>query len=166
MSEIDSSYQPKVGLEQGADGFYMKEDGTFKFYDTDLTGTQLRNMLIKKTEIKGSGAVLSVINLPKGYVVLKLVTGNSNASAWLPSCTAGDEMVVVLQNFAVESVLSVFISMSGCSLVGTQFSDLSSISLHTSAASAAWIKFKSFTNDEWSVVERSGQHLINEHSIS
>ena len=45
MAEISTTYQSKVGREQGGDRFYMKEDGEFKFYDTDWDGKALRNVL-------------------------------------------------------------------------------------------------------------------------
>lgn len=170
MAETSQTYKTKVGIEQDAETIFVREDGNLKFYDTDFTGQELKDMLYtnnQKTEILTSGGKLSTVaNLTPGVYYLRLSAGASNASAWLTSCSAGDEVKVFLREYSTESVLSVFISMSGCSLVGTHYSDLSSISLHTSDASAGWIVFHCYTAGEWSIMEKSGAHLIVEQSIS
>ena len=52
----------------------------------------------------------------------------------------------------LESVGSVFISMSGVSLVGTNVMDLSSISLHGSTNSMGYVKLLCTSDGEWSIV--------------
>lgn len=170
MSKSDSTYQnTKVQLPQGADRLSIDSDGYFDFYGDTVTGKILRDRLYnnhQKYITSTAAGALESTNLTAGYYYLEMSSGASNASAWLPSCTEGDEITVFVMDWSTESVLSVFISLSGCSLAGIQFSDLSSISIHNSAASCGWIKFKCFTDDEWSIVERAGAHLMNEHSIS
>ena len=171
MTKRDGTYQnSKIGLPQGADRLDIDSDGLFDFFgEATVTGAILKKLLYtnnQKTIILSSTGVLSTINLSPGVKFLEMSSGASNTSAWLPSCNEGDEITVIMLYWSIESLCSVFISLSGCSLAGITFSDLSSVSLHTSDASAGWIKFKCFTDDEWSIVERSGAHLIVEQSIS
>ena len=150
MSKSDSTYQnTKVQIPQGADRLSIDSDGYLDFFSTTVSGDVLKKMLYSnqvQTEILASNTVLSSPNIPaNGIVFLRLSETGSNLSAWLTSCVAGDEVTIAIQNFLIESVLSVFISTSGCSVVGLQFSDVSNIGLHTSDNSAGFIKLKCFS---------------------
>jgi hypothetical protein len=170
MSKSDSTYQnTKVQLPQGADKLSIDSDGYLDFFGTTVTGDTLKKLLSSnqaQTIVRASNTVLSSPNLPQnGFVFLRLSETGSNLSAWLPACSAGDELVIAIQNFLVESVLSVKISTSACSIVGLQFSDVSNIGLHTSNGSAGILKLKCFTDDEWTVVG-GDQSKFAERSIS
>jgi hypothetical protein len=74
-------------------------------------------------------------------------------SAWLTSCVKGQKLHINLQRFlgTVESLCSVFISLSGVSLVGFEAADLSSISLHNSQASGGFIDLIATADNEWAI---------------
>lgn len=166
MSEADSTYQPKVGLEQDADKLYVREDGYMKFFDQDLSGAQLKYMLWSKTyqttiaNSAGAGSgVLSTINLPScGVVIISAADACSNASAWFTStsATVGAEMFIITRGAGV--AVSVFISTSGVSIVGLGSTDLSSVILHMSATtvSNAFVHLLCTDTDEWSIVDLRG----------
>lgn len=161
MAEINSTYQPKVGMEQGGDLLYVKADGNFKFFDSDVTGEQLKSLLytqLQYTTIANSAGVLSVVNLPSqhGIVFLSVADAASNASAWLPSCKTGQILTIVGRG--VGSVGSVLIStLTGVTIVGLSVGDVSSIRFNYSAASAPFVRLVATADDEWSVVETKGQ---------
>jgi len=150
----------KVGIEQGAEKLFVDSDGYFNFAGNDVTGQQLNELLylqMQKSIIANSAGVLSVINLPSTYGLIQfsLATAASNASAWLTSGPrVGQELI--LQMLTDNSVASVFISTSGCTIIGTRFGDISSITLHQSAASNGFIRLKCFTAGAWSIIERNG----------
>lgn len=160
MAEINVNYTTKVGIERGAETLFCREDGNFKFYDADVTGQQMKDLIYlptQKSTIANSAGALSVINLPSEYGLLafSLATAASNASAWLTSgVRIGQEMILMALN--TNSVASIFISTSGCSVVGNMFADCSSISLHNSADSNGYIRLRCYTTDEWTIVERNG----------
>lgn len=167
-NKSDNSYiNSKVYLKRDADRLCIDSDGYFDFFTTTVDGNTLKKMLYsnqQKTTIYSSNVVLSDPNLPQnGFVFLVLSVGCSNISAWLPACSAGDELTVVIHNYLVESVLSVFISLSGCSLVGQQYADLSNVGLHTSDDSAGILRLKSFSDGEWSVVGNNYNKVV-EHA--
>jgi len=170
MSKNDSTYQnTKVQIPQGADRLSIDSDGYLDFFGTTVTGDILKKLLSSnqaQTIIRASNTVLSVSNLPQnGLVFLRVSETGSNISAWLPACSVGDELTVAIQNFLVESVISVFISTSLCSIVGLEFSDVSNIGLHTSAGSDGILKLKCFTDSEWTVIGGDQSKFV-EHSIS
>lgn len=172
MSKSDSTYQnSKVTIPQGSDRISFDSDGYMEFYDGNtITGEQLRTFQYTNKLnqiIAASGGAISVVNLPSGGTVfLSLSNGCSNASAWLTSCVAGAELYVVIRRNGIggESVGSVFISLSGVSLVGLTAQDLSSISLHNSSGSAGYIKFVCLSNNEWSVLERDISKVVERAS--
>lgn len=162
MAAISDTYQEKVGLEQGADRFYMKEDGEFKFYDQDLTGLQLRDQLVSHyNEVTiGQGAtstLLSVVNLPSGYkwVNLSLTSTLVSASFWLTSCVAGQEVYLKIHAGSCASG-QIDVSLSGCSLVGVRGTNISGFELTNSAASCPIVHLVCHTDDEWEVVGVTG----------
>lgn len=170
MTKANDTYQnSKVTLLQGGDALSIDSDGYLDFFSTQVAGDVLKKILytnhikysVLTSATAGGAAQLSTVNLRCGYNFLSPSVGASDASAWLPSCTIGDEIVVVIrQGVEIESVISIFISTSGCSIAGGVFTDLSSISLHTSQLSSGWIKFKCFVDDEWAVIDRSTRQVV------
>jgi hypothetical protein len=171
MAATDASYQPKVGIEQGATTLYVRSDGIFKFYTTDYTGTELQTLAANMTLIQAnlvttraanmtliqanlvttsiatSAGVLSTTgNFGVGtyYIVMSGASCN-DLSGWLTSCVVGNECRIILRDYTAASVQSIFISMSGCSLAGATAADLSSFSLHGSLALAVWHLMDGFT---------------------
>jgi len=162
MSETSGTYQPKVGIEQGAEKIFVREDGYMKFFDADLTGAQLKYMLWTKTNqttIINSAGVLSTINLPSaGVVFISAADAASNASAWLTSMSAvaGAEMMIILRGAGV--AVSVFLSLSGVNLIGLASGALSSLRLHMSATaiSNAFVHLLCTAADTWSIMDLRG----------
>lgn len=163
MSKYDDTYQnEKVYFPQGGDKIAFDSDAYLAFYGNDtITGEQLRTFLYTNQlyqVIAASGGALSITNLPSGgNVVLSLSNGCSNASAWLTSCLAGARLFLTIRRNGMgdASIGSVYISLSGVSLVGLSGQDLSSISLHNSGGSAGYIIFIAESDNEWAVVERN-----------
>jgi len=165
MTKRDDTYQnSKVALPQGGDRLTIDSDGYLDFYSTEVAGSLLKKFLYTnhiKYSVQTTAAVLSVVNLRVGVNFLAPSVGGSNMSAWLPSCTIGDEITVMLGHGPlVESVLSLYISTSGCSILGQVFRDASGVSLHTSNLSTGWIKFKCFVDGEWAIVARAGRQVV------
>ena len=162
MAEQDSTYQPKVGFGQDNDGLYVREDGEFKFFDIDLTGAELKYLIWSKTYqtvIANTAGVLSVVNLPSaGVVMFSIAAAASNASAWMTSTSAivGTEMILMLRGAGV--VGSIFVSMSGVTVLGLHSAGLSSLKLHNSVAavSQAYVKLLCTATDTWSVMDKRG----------
>lgn len=161
MSKADSTYQnTKVQIPQGADRISFDSDAYLNFYGDTITGEQARTFLYTNQlyqVIAASAGKLSVVNLPSGgTVIVSGSIGCSNMSAWLTSCLAGARLRVVFRRNGMgdESLGSVYISLSGVSLVGLSGQDLSSISLQNSQGSAGYILFYAESDNEWAVVER------------
>lgn len=162
MGKYDNTFQNnKVYFPHAGDKLAFDSDGYLAFYDGNtITGDQLRTFLYTNQlyqVIAASAGKLSVINLPSGgTVIFSLSIGCSNMSAWLTSCLEGAKLFVTIRRngMTAESVGSVFISLSGVSLVGLSGQDLSSISLHNSDGSAGYIVFVAESDNEWAVVER------------
>ncbi len=157
MAKADSTYQnTRVQIPQGGDRISIDDDGLFDFFGNTVTGDAAKKVLRDNPAcvvVTTAGAILSSPNLPQnGLVILQLSVGCSNASAWLPACSVGDKLRIVLRNYLLESLLSVRISTSGCTIVGLTLSGVSRIGLHTSADSAGWIDLACVTAGVWSVV--------------
>lgn len=163
MTKQDDTYQnTKVYLPQGADRLAIDSDGLFDFYGDTRTGENLRSYLYTNNlnqTIAASAGVLSIVNLPSGgTVMLSASVGCSNMSAWLTSCIAGARLRIVWRYAGMggESLGSVYISLSGVSLVGLTNQDLSSVSIQQSAGSAGQIELLAVADNEWAVVSNSG----------
>jgi len=114
-----------------------------------------------------SGAILSSPNLPDGGVlVISASNGGVDLSAWLPSCNAGAELLVLIRRNGNGDIStgSVYISLSGVSLVGLSHQDLSSISLHNSNGSAGFIRFFAASANEWAVIDRDISKVVERPS--
>lgn len=168
--ETDKSYQAKIGIEQGAERLFVREDGEFKFFDESVTGEELKYLVWSKTfqtVICNSAGVLSVVNLPScGTVIFSIVnTAMSNGSACLTSTSAvvGTEMLLLLRG--VGNNAKVHVTFSGVSVRGRLASnDLSSIELYGSTNSTASMKMVCTGSSEWSVMEGNESVVENAES--
>ncbi len=152
MAEIDSSYQDNVGREQGANTFFMKAAGVFKFFDKDLTGTQLKARLGQTDQgtVEGSAGVISVVTVPDDikYYFISLADAQSNASIRLPLCNVDQELHLVVRGQT--SAGSVLVTGSGVTI-----NDYSSVSIRQSNDNGS-VFFKATASNVWSVVSVSG----------
>lgn len=173
MTKRDDTYQnSKVHLPQGADRISFDSDGYMDFFgEAEVTGSLLKKMLYDNHQaqtILTSALVMSTVNLPaNGFVFLNLSVSVVNASMWLPSCEVGDELVVAIKAYALNSLNSVFISTSGCTVVGLVYSGVSHIDLQTSVASVGnktIMRLKCFTDGEWTVIGATPPQLVVENS--
>lgn len=174
MAEISNTYQNDVGFIQGGTGMYIKETATFKFYDTDYTGAQLRNYL--ETQYNGelviinSGTLVSdnggssppIIQSNYGFIVFSIATGVTNGSARMFSGLAGQEVIIVTRGAGNNCSVKIFFSgaaaadaLSGAQCVGTGGAFLSSIDINTSAASHAFLRLKCFTAGTWCILDKN-----------
>lgn len=169
MAEISSTYQEKVGMEQGGDRFYMKEDGEMKFFDTDFTGGQLKgfaNPAFTKTIIINSAGVLSanggsappVLPSNGGLIILSIADAASNASARLASGKVGEVLTIITRGGGSAGSVLILVSgatsgISGVAVNGLMSGALSSIIIHNSAASQAYIKLQCMDAGTWEVVD-------------
>lgn len=171
MTKRDSTYQnTKVGFPQGADRLDIDDDGLFDFFgQATVRGDILKKFLYdnhQKTVILTSALILSTVNLPQnGFVLLNLSVSVVNASAWLPACSVGDELRIGILAYALNSLNSVYISTSGCTIVGLEYSGVSNIGLNTSVASVGTqpiLTLKCFDDGVWTVIGASPKQLITE----
>ena len=156
MSKADNTFQnSKVQLPQGADTLSIDSDGKFSFFGNEVTGENLNAILygaMQNAVIANSAGVLSVLNIPANtrLVIFSMTDAASNASAWLTSqVKKGQQLTLVTRTGLVASV---FISMSGVTLIGTYSGSLSSISLQCSAASQAYLHLLATADDTWSII--------------
>lgn len=175
MSEIDNSYQPKVGIERPGDRLYMKEEGEFKFFDADYTGATLRNFF--RSNFTGtlwglasvsliSGADVSTpptLTPAYGYHRFKIGIVASKASIDIRQASKGD--ILVFDMGLAGSTASLEILQTGInsvSLFTTQGSRVSSIAFGANNDShlRPFLKMVCSEEAKWSVVEASGGALI------
>ena len=165
MAEISATYQPKVGSEQGGDKLYIKEDGEFKFYDTDVTGLQLRNSLAlftngeKDVLLSGTNTVIatSCINLVSNYAYYKISLA-SNATAlsfYLTSCVVGQEVYLRCVGGSTAYSGVVHLLVSGCGINGYSTSTTSFV-MTAVAGSAPFVHLRCVTANQWTVLETRG----------
>ena len=174
MSENDRTYQPKVGIKQGADTLYCRDDGYFEWGNEPFIGRMLKalgrsNKVTTITNYSTGATVLSDAGgssppvLPSGYGTIRIEAsdGGTNLSARLHSANSGEVLDIVLFGGSVASIIIYFSGhtsgISGVNVVGLEHSAtasaLSSISMRQSAASFARIKLKALDSGSWAVVE-------------
>lgn len=177
MSKNNNTYQnTKIGFRQSngpnqTDTLFADDDAIFEFYDGsnahNASGKDMfaQNYVPAQVQvIADSAGVLSVVNLPISVGVIIFSTAQSNASAWL---TSGPVQGQVLEMFVrgTESTGSVFISMSGVTMVGTNVMDLSSISLHASTNSMGYVKLICTTDGQWSIATSERLTVLQRSSV-
>lgn len=160
MAEIGAEYQEAVGREQGGGRFYMKEDGEFKFWDTDYTGKYLRNLFGSKsviTVIANSAGALSVTDLPSmGRIYFSIANAASNASARLAVPSVGQQIWMYVDGITAGASVKVTAS-TGVTLIDLNNASVSIISL--SAGNPGMIGLMCFTAGVWSIVENSSENI-------
>jgi len=159
MAEISTTYQSKVGREQGGDRFYMKEDGEFKFYDTDWDGKALRNVLASLygfTAFGASGVFVSGpvnMSIYYGTVRYSLPTGISLASLHFPSAWKGARLRLDCFSMVTDANVifraSVNSGTTGFSLIGKDGVVLSSINM----SAVGYAVLACYTENTWQIVE-------------
>ena len=162
---LDKYVNSLVGRAQGANRFFMKAAGYFQFYDQELTGLQLKNMIgnqlsVQRIFVEQASATgdFSVVNLPtnKGHIYLSMTSNTAvgGASFYMTSCVAGQDVWIHIAPGSVASG-TVALAMSGCSLVhlGEPFT---SLTLYNSGASNAAVHLQCINDDEWTVVGSVG----------
>lgn len=174
MSEISNTYQNDVGFIQGGGGMYIKETATFKFYDTDFTGLQMKNFL--QTQFNGELIIINsttvvsanggsdppIIQSGYGFIVFSLANGVTNGSARMFSGRAGQEVIIVTRGAGNNCSVKIFFSgaaaadtLSGVACTGTGGAALSSIDINNSAASQAFLRLKCFSDGTWCVIDKN-----------
>jgi hypothetical protein len=159
MAKGDNTYQnTKVQLPQGGDRLSIDDDGFFDLFGNTVTGLQIKNALYDRLAVSkiATGAVstaLSVLNQPKNtkYIIISMTSTCISALFWLTSCIAGEEAHIIVRSGSTASG-AVYLSTSGCSLVGWRGNALSGLTLNNSVASTPAIHLVCFTTGEWSVV--------------
>ncbi len=158
MAEIDSSYQAKVGREQGGERFYMKEDGEFKFFDTDWTGKALRNFLgsffTVPTVLIDSGTTIGgPLNLSLHYGTYHIIasTKMSLMSCNLPSAWVGAQLVLNGSGVEGDGNIIADASWVAGSMLGVDGTSLSSLNL----SAVFYAVLACATENIWQVMEAS-----------
>jgi len=166
MAETGSSYQPKVGIEQGAGTIYVREDGNFKFYDTDRTGVFLRNW--SRSERTKTVTGISNVSLLSGTAISGPPTispaygyhvFNATAAVSVGSCDihdASEGNMLVIDGYGFISGASIVILQTGinsASIYNHLGSRLSSILIKSDDP---YLKMICSTDGQWSIVEAAG----------
>jgi len=159
MAKRDSTYQnARVNLLQGGDYISIDSDGYLDFFGYSVTGIQAKNALYDRLQVSAiaTGAVstaLSVLNQPKNtkYITISMTSTCISALFWLTSCMAGEEAWIIVRSGSTASG-AVYLSTSGCSLVGWRGNALSGLTLNNSIASAPAVHLVCLTTNEWSVI--------------
>jgi hypothetical protein len=169
MAEISTDYQTQVGLKVDGDQFFMKEQGEFKFFDTDYSGATLRNFLRSHYTVTNhalsndslfSGPVGSAspfITPCYGYHVISMGAVSSKASVELLSGSLGDIMWIDAAGCASGFSLE-FLQLGGLtSVYNAKGSRLSQFYMHMGAAILSIVtprvKLVCTAESTWSVVE-------------
>ena len=163
MSLFDT-YIGRVGRQLGTNRLFVAATGFFNVGDvsggadgTDITGAQLKYMLISpmtRTSVTMSAAstqTISVIAASCGLVHLYAIgaagSASTTTSVKLPVANLG---ATLLLNFvATHSQVSILAGTSASLAIGT--SDLSCILITGSGVSGIWLEFMCITANEWQV---------------
>ncbi|RJX18955.1 MAG: hypothetical protein C4575_09260 [Desulforudis sp.] len=168
MAEISSSYQPKVGLEQGGGRFFMKQDGEFKFWDQDFTGERLRNLILSLTtnhliaSAVTSGGAVSVLSVAYGFVAFSLGAGCSIGSHFAKyPVPLGSGAALVITGYGQNADAVVTLSDNSAAVAGAGLTcqvfglggikDFSSILISANG----YCRLVFYNNNAWAVVEHN-----------
>ena len=161
VKDLSTYVNSKVGRFQEAYRFFIKEDGYFQFYDQELTGLELKNMIGNQLSIQRVGisttsaaADFDVQNLATnvGVVYLSMTSNHvaTGPSFYLTSCVQGQDVWVHCIHYSGESGIAT-LKLSGCSLV-YYGRPTTSLTLYCSAASAGAVHLRCINDDEWTVI--------------
>jgi len=179
MAGPDNTYpNSKVGLLRGAQKIFVDSDGYFRAANTDYTGQQLKNVLDSRTggviiinsagvlSDQGDGSYPTILPSGNGVIFFSLADAASNASARLFSARDGN--VLELMTRGGGSTCSIVIycedhtsGVDSAEVIGLLSGAISSIDMHGSAGSQAYVKLVSTSDGTWSVVDYRGQVTFN-----
>lgn len=173
MAEQGQDYITKVGMDQGADVLFVREDGQLKFFDIDFSGLFMRNYIASST-MKGvefTSVVLSNLNsqvasvgtivaalsnsIPGGAWNFDLATTNSLFSMSCPIASGYSGCILKLLGHSVIGDANVILlagSVAGASLTGLGGTDLSSLNL----SAGFFVEMHATGNSEWTIINRNG----------
>jgi hypothetical protein len=162
MAKDVTKYNSKVGRLQGGDEFYMKTDGLFQFYDTELYGREL-DLFFKSslTFTQHASADLSsgsTLDPAYGYHVLSAATGMSTGSITMPTASKGATLIINGSYLVGDANISVNTDSTVGLVVNTRGSDLSSFEI----SAAGQLKAVCATDGTWQIAEQN----ITEHASS
>lgn len=162
----DANYQEKTYRKQGGDEFVVAsggvlnvEDGGFFHLNGGITtAAQLKQVVADAVQVsliaQGAGStMLSVKNLPADirYVIFSMTSTLVTGSFWLTSdAVVGREIYFTLRQGSTASG-QVWVSCSGCTLIGELGVAISGFYLKNSVASTAKVHLVCFSDGEWSV---------------
>ena len=166
------------GIIRGHSGGIMSAESEFVFTLASqdiLTKDMARVVHSRNVPMTIGGAtgstVLSVLNLPSNLRHLE-ISGHTtllNGLFWLTSCSAGAEVYIRFGTSDTSNQSTcIFVSLSGCLLLGSRGNKLSSFSAFISASgggdnrSFAMAHLVAFQEDTWAIVDTHGN--INEKS--
>ena len=163
----DETYQTKVYQEQGGEALVFGSGGLGRIESGGAIIPVRQVIGLNSVSDAGAGVgVLSVVNLPfsTGIVIFSAESNLINGSFWLTSVSRGADIYLIVRGditgtFTNYSTI-IEVSLSGCTLLGSDGGAILSFEMHTSGASDAWLQLKSFTDDVWSIVAQNGD--INE----
>jgi len=164
MAEISNTYQNDVGFVQNGTGMYIKDTATFKFYDLDVTGLQLRNMIGNiingEKDVHQSGTKLadSCKITVSNYTYYKISLA-SNGTAWsfyLASCSAGQEVYIRTVQGSAAGSCNVHLLTSVGTSIAFYSCGLDSLILSDTAGSAPFVHLRCFADNQWTVLDTRG----------
>jgi hypothetical protein len=167
----DATYNTKVYLQQGGDRLFAISGGSvliesganFQLGGGNIAAEDARKILVSEfgaqTVITASSTKLSVINLPANVRTL-IISGTSNlvsGSFWLTSVSAGREVLIMFPGASCSSVSThVLISCSGCTLLGSVGTSISTIGLYASGASMPMVMLRAVEDNVWAITAQAG----------
>jgi hypothetical protein len=155
MAGPDNTYpNSKVGLEQGADSFFVDADGFLRVNGTQHRGDFINGVLVgnKTVVIMDSGTVLSDQGdsvdppiIPSTYGIIIFSAVATNMSARMFSAGIAGREITLMTRFGSTQSMVIYLSghasgIAGAAVQGALDSGLSSIQLRGSAASHAVIR--------------------------
>lgn len=182
----DETYQTKIYTLQGGDERVYESGATLNlesgatvsmisgavlgFAGQNVNAVDARRLIgseFKNVEILASSTRLSVLNLPAN-VRFVIISGTSNlvsGSFWLTSVSAGREVFIQFGTLSTSTASAhIMISTSGCRIIGSCGTELSSILLYMSTASRPFLHLATPDDDVWAIVRQYGD--INEQAVS
>ena len=159
----DETYQTAVYQEQGGNALVFGSGGMARVESGGAFIPCRKILGLNSVSDAGAGVgVLSEVNLPfsRGIVIFSAESNLINGSFWLTSVSVGADVTLLLRGditgtFTNYSTI-IEVSLSGCTLLGSEGRAILSFEMHTSGASDPWVQLKCFADDVWSIVAQNG----------
>jgi hypothetical protein len=163
MAEVDSTYTTDVGILQGATTFFMKAAGIFKFFDTDITGDELRGIFrsdrtLNRWDVASMGTASGakeILTPAYGTVLIQDMAANESGYLSLIAASLGDELIFITHNNT--SNAEVTVGMTGintASLYNLSNVRCSALKFSMSTTNGScFIRLKCFSDGVWSITE-------------